>query len=68
VDYNFNDFYKELAVDAGFGFRFDFNFFILRLDAAAKVIDPAQPLGDRYVLSKVQFKSILWNLGIGYPF
>jgi len=63
-----NDFYKELAIDMGFGFRFDFDFFILRLDVAAKAVNPARPEGNRWVLNKTQFSSLLWNLGIGYPF
>ena len=67
-EFEIDDFISELAVDAGFGFRLDFNFFIIRLDAAVKIRDPAQPLRDRWVLDKFQLGSILWNLGIGYPF
>lgn len=66
---------REIAVGAGFGFRFDFSFLVLRLDLAYKVIDPAFPLGQRFVLRNFKVTD-LWdlqnagalNIGIGYPF
>jgi outer membrane protein assembly factor BamA len=75
--FQFNRFYKQIAVGAGFGLRLDFSFLILRLDAAVKVLDPAQPEGQRYVLNKFTFKDAfdtdaryraILNLSIGYPF
>ncbi len=70
-----NKFYKELAVGTGLGFRFDFNFLVLRLDIGMKVIDPAREEGDRFVLDKVGFSKpyndtypLVYNIGIGYPF
>lgn len=61
-------FASQLAVDAGLGFRFDFEFFIVRLDAAIKFRDPAKAAGKRIVINKTQFSDIFWNFGIGYPF
>ena len=61
-------FYKELAMDAGLGLRFDFNFFILRVDVAAPVRDPEMPESKRWVMDNLQFKDVLINFGIGYPF
>ena len=72
--FEFRDFWKEFAVGTGFGFRFDFTFLIARFDISAKVLDPSQPLGNRFVLNKaVLFKkdsyyNMAFNLGIGYPF
>ncbi len=73
--FEFNSFYKELAVGTGIGFRFDFNFLVLRLDIGAKVIDPAREEGDRFVLDKIGFSKpyndtypLVYNIGIGYPF
>jgi hemolysin activation/secretion protein len=34
---------EQIAVGTGFGLRWDFNYFILRLDMATKVINPAKP-------------------------
>lgn len=73
--FEFSDFYKELAIGTGVGFRFDFNFLVLRLDIGMKVYDPAREEGDRFVLNKVGFSKpynnrypLVYNIGIGYPF
>ena len=38
---NFSDL-KELAIGSGVGLRYDFNFFVLRLDTGFKTYNPAQ--------------------------
>ncbi|WP_210488918.1 BamA/TamA family outer membrane protein [Rufibacter aurantiacus] len=75
AQFEFNRFYKELAVGTGFGVRFDFTFAILRFDIATKVYDPAQPQGSRFVINEFRSNRIFgndtqttFNLGIGYPF
>jgi outer membrane protein assembly factor BamA len=74
-DFQFNRFYKEIAVGTGFGLRVDLSFFVLRLDWAIKVIDPSQKDGNRWVLfrGKENFTNgfenpLVLNFGIGYPF
>ena len=67
--FRWNRFYKEIAVGAGIGLRFDFSFFIFRLDAGTRVYDPALPEGKRFMFLKKNF----WNnsaayIAIGYPF
>lgn len=75
--FEINRFYKELGVGVGSGLRLDFNFFVIRTDAAIKLYDPSQPeynLDDptrnnpRWRLPKWQFQQMILNLGIGYPF
>lgn len=66
--FDIKDFHKQLAIDAGFGFRFDFSFFIFRLDAALPFRDPAKRPEARWVVGQSQIKDIIWNFGIGYPF
>ena len=68
-------FYKEIAVGTGFGLRFDFKFLVLRFDVGIKAWDPARADGDRFVLNKFTFgkpsatkESVIYNIGIGYPF
>ena len=66
--FKFDTFYKQLAADAGIGIRFDFSFFLFRLDAATPIVNPAYPEGERWRISKLQFKDFILNFGIGYPF
>lgn len=69
--FDFGTFYKEFAVGAGVGIRFDMSFLIFRLDLGWKFVDPAQPLGKRWVASKIfprPFSTASYNIGIGYPF
>jgi outer membrane protein assembly factor BamA len=68
-----DSFYKQFALGAGLGLRFDFNFFIIRVDLAVPVRDPSLPAGQRYVIGSIWrnrnvINSINWNLGVGYPF
>ena len=66
--FKFDTFYKQLAADAGIGIRFDFSFFLFRLDAAAPIVNPAYPEGQRWRIDKLRFKDFILNFGIGYPF
>lgn len=67
-EFQFDNFYKEFAMDVGIGLRLDFNFFIMRVDFAIPLRDPSKPEGDRWVLDKWQFSDFIINFGIGYPF
>lgn len=66
-----DEFYKEIAVGSGLGTRFDFSFFIFRLDLGVKLRDPALPDGSRWIPGN---RNLTWqddftiNIGIGYPF
>ncbi len=69
--FSFDRFYNEIAVGTGMGLRFDFSFFIFRLDMGVKLRDPARPDGRRWipVNRTLNFKDdIAFNIGIGYPF
>lgn len=70
--FKFDQFYNQIAVGSGFGLRWDFNFFLLRLDLATKVINPANEENKKWVLHKTSFRNgenpIEFNIGIGYPF
>lgn len=67
-----NSFLNEIAIGTGFGLRWDFDYFLLRLDLASKVINPAMPKNEKWVFNKTSFSSIEnpieFNIGIGYPF
>lgn len=67
--FKFNSFYKQLAVDAGIGLRLDIGSFLLvRVDAAAPIVNPIYPEGERWRINKLQFKDFILCFGIGYPF
>ncbi|MFH0864857.1 MAG: BamA/TamA family outer membrane protein [Bacteroidota bacterium] len=63
-----SSFYQQIAVGTGFGLRFDFSFFILRLDFGIRVVDPAKPEGQRWVFKYIKPSDFTINFGIGYPF
>jgi outer membrane protein insertion porin family len=74
ANFEFNRFYKEIAVGTGVGLRMDFDFLVARLDMGIKAYDPARPEGQRYILDSF-FRSFpglrgqtVFNIGIGYPF
>ena len=58
---------KDIAVSSGFGLRYDFGFFIFRLDIGFKTYDPAYPTGDRW-FKDYNFGNAVYNIGINYPF
>lgn len=74
--FKFDNFLKEIAIGAGYGLRLDFSFLLLRLDAAWKIHDPGDQ--SRYTSNikrgsfdlpdYTDYKRLVWNLGIGYPF
>jgi len=70
AQFKFDEFYKQLALGAGTGFRFDFNYFIFRLDLGLKLHDPAQQSGNGWVIGHRPFTSNDFNItfAIGYPF
>ncbi|MDP4267995.1 MAG: BamA/TamA family outer membrane protein, partial [Bacteroidota bacterium] len=59
---------RQFAIGGGFGTRFDFKYFVIRLDFAVPMRDPSMPEGKRWVFPKTQFDKLVVNLGIGYPF
>jgi len=71
-NFKLDSFIEQIAVGTGFGLRWDFNYFILRLDMAAKVVNPAKPKNEKWVLNQVSLNEsenpLEFNIGIGYPF
>ena len=69
------NFYKELAVGSGLGFRFDFSFIIFRIDVATPIVKPWLTEGDRWVLKDINLgnktwrkENVIWNFAVGLPF
>ncbi|OQP60651.1 hypothetical protein A3860_32130 [Niastella vici] len=60
--------YKDLAIGAGSSLRFDFDFFLIRLDWAYKIKDPLYAnLSDGW-LHDIRILNGQFQLGIGHPF
>lgn len=84
AEFKIDKFYYQLALGGGAGIRFDFNFFIFRLDIGNKIYDPSLNLNERWVFRKifdeewknefarthnnVKYRFTTINFGIGYPF
>lgn len=66
--FKFNDFssLKDLSIGTGTGIRYDFSFFILRLDVGFKTYEPY--LNENQWFSNYNFKNAVYNVGINYPF
>ena len=65
-NFKLNTFYKQIAMDMGFGLRFDFSFFVFRLDAAVPFHSPTT--GDWFSRNDFRISKTILNFGIGYPF
>lgn len=68
--FRFDSFARQIAVAYGLGVRFNFNFFILRLDAGMKAINPAYTDNKRhYAIINPQFsRDFTFNFAVGLPF
>lgn len=58
--------WSSIAWGGGIGMRLDFEFFLLRLDAALRLYDPSQTANNRWV--KLNSPKGMVHLGIGHPF
>lgn len=58
---------ENIAVGSGFGFRYDFNFFVIRLDLGFKTYNPASIENEKW-LKEIRFNKSVLNIGINYPF
>lgn len=58
--------WQSVAWNGGLGARWDFGFFLLRLDGGLRLHDPTQPLGERW-LGQTKARGA-FHIGIGHPF
>lgn len=81
--FSLKNFYQELSVSGGTGFRFDFNYFLLRLDFGLRLKKPylqenagwqwprfnlADLFGRKEENRQWRFENFNFSLGINYPF
>lgn len=65
--FRFNTFTKQIALNTGMGARFDFKFFILRLDWGIILRNPGWEAGHEWIRS-FSLRNTAVHFGIGYPF
>ena len=58
---------SEIAIGTGFGLRYDFDYFVFRLDSGFKTYDPSQIKANRWG-NQISFGRTVFNIGINYPF
>lgn len=67
--FEFDSFYNQLAIGAGVGLRFDFNFFVLRTDLGFPIRSPYVVDDSNWLIGKGKaFSNPMFYLAIGYPF
>ncbi|MGD1945612.1 MAG: BamA/TamA family outer membrane protein [Croceivirga sp.] len=68
TDATFNGFSSlgDLALGTGLGLRYDFTYFVIRLDTGFKTYNPALEGSERWFTD--YFKEAVFNIGINYPF
>jgi len=74
-EFNFNTFYKQLAVGTGFGLRLDITYFVLRFDLGVPLRKPYLQENNGWVVKDIDFRDASWrgknlvlSIAIGYPF
>ncbi|WP_246070200.1 BamA/TamA family outer membrane protein [Mangrovivirga cuniculi] len=75
--FEFENFYKEIAVGSGAGLRLDFSYIVVRFDVGVKIHDPGRAEGRRFIwdegFTKYPYNTraanpFVLNIGVGYPF
>lgn len=73
--FQWDEFYRQIAIGGGLGLRLDISYFVLRLDVAFPFRKPYNTPGNRWVFDEIALGSTNWrsenivyNLAIGYPF
>ncbi len=73
----FKNLIRDLAIGVGTGLRLDFNYFLIRLDLAYKVKDPARQYNNGWMtgfyykekrINGLEVNNLALQLGIGLPF
>lgn len=68
ASFKFSRLYKDIAIGAGTSLRFDFDFFLIRLDWAYRLKDPAWSNVKDGWFYDFRLLNGQFQLGIGYPF
>ena len=68
TEFKLSRLYTDLAIGTGTSLRFDFDFFLIRLDWSYQIKNPIYAKENDGWFHKLQIKDGQFQLGIGYPF
>jgi outer membrane protein assembly factor BamA len=68
--FSFDEFYKQIAVAYGVGFRLNFGYFIVRFDMGMKAINPAYETTDEHyaIIHPKLSRDFAFHFAVGLPF
>jgi len=66
--FEFNSFYKQIALAYGTGLRLNFNYFVLRFDLGVKAFDPSRDGKEKWRILKPETNDLALHFAVGYPF
>ena len=74
-NFQFGEFYKQLYIGGGFGLRFDFDYFAIRMDLGFPIRVPYKDGAESWVIKEAkpfnadwQRQNLVFNIAVGYPF
>lgn len=73
AEFQFDRFYKEIAINSGVGLRFDLTYIVFRTDWGIAMHDPSRFAGQKWVIKDFSqkrwiFDNTALNFAIGFPF
>lgn len=66
--FRFDSFWKQIAMAYGVGLRFDFTYFLLRLDLGMKAYNPARDQERWPIIHPDWHRDATFHFAVGYPF
>lgn len=65
--FRLDGFYRQLGVSGGLGARFDFDFFLFRVDWGLRLHNPNKAPGDRWI-RRLTLRQSAFSFNVGFPF
>lgn len=65
--FKFDTFMNQIAIAYGLGIRFDFSFFVVRVDLGAKLYNPVLSSSEQWRI-RPGWDDLALHFAIGYPF
>ncbi len=65
--FSFDRFYDQLGFNTGLGARFDFDFFLFRVDWGLQLHNPNKQAGERWI-RRLTLRQSAFSFNVGFPF
>ena len=66
ANFQWDQFHQEIAMDVGFGLRYDFQYFVFRSDLGFPIREPSEAI--KWKPERINWQHAQINIGLGYPF